>query len=729
MTDAVSWRVDSVARATPAGSSLGSRPLDHPEWVRLLMGDFLAPARLTAEGQSWRVDYLVTAREVAASTPESVRAAMRQSVADDFEFLLGTLRDHRERIARVRDGAPGEFNPTLFLDAYELLMAVTVSDDPAHWLLAEDGLCVVRWGLKGPGLRPLLTWTDAEVLAMRRSLEARAGALPKARTPSLRSEVLEELSKAANAPSAGAGARPGGSSAPRASPAPGARAPVGRVAPSARARAVQWTLASISVLLVVLLVVGLVWVKRDLNEYQAIAASPAEVAKWKTDSEEHSSSKEKLTSSNESIAKLKTQLAETKQSLGQREYELLQSRAQSERLESSLKDEREAKASSEAADRQLLDEIVVKLLPDPDHVGLDTPKSALGVHVEELLEDHRKLRALDAVFGNDGRGSGSVKEMIVDGERLQPLIDFLRDQTKRGLVKGDFDPFVRGIESGLLTASDQQFLWGKELPGMEPRKDPAVEPWKWRIAQSKGTDGATSWYLTESDNTPPPPGGDWADGYPREAPWQPSFEAWSTLANDQCPREVAAFRRLQIIQGLLDFKGDGKADIPEALREFLARDLLTSMGKHGFEPQVDRQAKLKEAFKKPYDGKGKVKLLTEAEAPGLAQVRDLVRRELKSAEQSLKRLQQDAGRVYSARVYAVARDGRIRDMLSPKQKPDDFDQWEVFKCDPKKGWSEWKSVGIVRKLSVGDPVQGIGPDRVFLVAMKPIAETPQGATK
>jgi hypothetical protein len=63
----------------------------------------------------------------------------------------------------------------LFLTTYPMLMCVTVSDDPADWRVTDQGLCIVRWGLRGPRHRPLLQWSAQELQALQRRVIAASG--------------------------------------------------------------------------------------------------------------------------------------------------------------------------------------------------------------------------------------------------------------------------------------------------------------------------------------------------------------------------------------------------------------------------------------------------------------------------------------------------------------------------------------------------------------------------
>lgn len=191
------WRVEVVEGHPPATDVRGVSPLEHAEWVRMLLGACLAPVRLAGGSESPRVEYLVAGAEVSEQTPPAVRESMRAAVAADLARLRAALGEHRTRI-RDASEKPDRFDAMLFLDAYELLMATTVSDDPAHWVLTDEGLCVTRWGLaEGPRHRPLLTWSDDDIARMQADIERRLGQLPAAEVPDLGSKVTWEALKAA----------------------------------------------------------------------------------------------------------------------------------------------------------------------------------------------------------------------------------------------------------------------------------------------------------------------------------------------------------------------------------------------------------------------------------------------------------------------------------------------------------------------------------------------------
>ncbi len=245
MIEHATWRVDVVEGAQPATDSRGAAPLVHSEWMRLLLGEFLAPVRVSGGPEAPRVEYLIPGCEEVSKAPEALREAMRVAVSSDMARLRASLADHRARIQEAAE-QPERFDGVLFLDAYELLMATTVSDDPAHWLLTDEGLCVTRWGLaEGPRQRPLLAWSDADVGRMQAEIEHRLGQLPPATAPDLGPKVTWDALRAAQLQEA----RRASDSRGRRTPAPPA-APSGALptaAPSLtavqRARALrEWTI-------------------------------------------------------------------------------------------------------------------------------------------------------------------------------------------------------------------------------------------------------------------------------------------------------------------------------------------------------------------------------------------------------------------------------------------------------------------------------------------------------
>lgn len=177
-----SWSVVTVRTPAPARSAEGPSPVDHSDWVRLFLGGSFARVRTMGdEGAPSAIEYLVSGTQVVmmASTDESMQREASQALASGFDGLQELLAFHRRRVelvaAALRQAQPNPNLPyELMLSVYPMLMCVTVSDDPEHWIATDEGLCIVRWGLEGPGHRPLLEWSDADLAAMRRKVFDRA---------------------------------------------------------------------------------------------------------------------------------------------------------------------------------------------------------------------------------------------------------------------------------------------------------------------------------------------------------------------------------------------------------------------------------------------------------------------------------------------------------------------------------------------------------------------------
>jgi hypothetical protein len=171
------WSVVSVSAPDLARTERGPAAVQHAEWVRLFLGRALAPSRLVGPEQApSSVEYLVSGIDVSGNSRRDDAACIEaaHAVATDFEGLRDVIAYHRERIEHCSH-APAEAPLELFLTTYPMLMSVTVSDDPADWRVTDQGLCIVRWGLRGSRHRPLLQWSAQELQALQRRVIAAAG--------------------------------------------------------------------------------------------------------------------------------------------------------------------------------------------------------------------------------------------------------------------------------------------------------------------------------------------------------------------------------------------------------------------------------------------------------------------------------------------------------------------------------------------------------------------------
>jgi hypothetical protein len=171
------WSVVSVAAPDLARTERGPAAVQHAEWVRLFLGRAFAPSRLVGpEHAPSAVEYLVSGIDVSGNSRRDDAACIEaaHAVATDFEGLRDVIAYHRERI-ELCNHAPADAPLELFLTTYPMLMSVTVSDDPTDWRVTDQGLCIVRWGLRGPRHRPLLQWSAQELQVLQRRVIAAAG--------------------------------------------------------------------------------------------------------------------------------------------------------------------------------------------------------------------------------------------------------------------------------------------------------------------------------------------------------------------------------------------------------------------------------------------------------------------------------------------------------------------------------------------------------------------------
>jgi hypothetical protein len=168
-----SWSIVSVPSPDLARTASGAAPVEHSDWVRLFMGASFARCRM-GSGSGAVAEYLVSGLRLSDAGPldDSTSAEVAAALGQAFDGLRDVLAFHRKRIdeAQRRAERGGDVPYELLLTTYPMLMCVTVSDDPDDWVVTDEGLCIVRWGLRSPRMRPLLQWTDAELQAMRASV-------------------------------------------------------------------------------------------------------------------------------------------------------------------------------------------------------------------------------------------------------------------------------------------------------------------------------------------------------------------------------------------------------------------------------------------------------------------------------------------------------------------------------------------------------------------------------
>jgi hypothetical protein len=165
-----SWSIVSVPSPDLARTASGAAPVEHSDWVRLFLGASFARCRM-GSGSGAGAEYLVSGLRLSDAGPldDATAAEVAAALGQAFDGLRDVLTFHRNRIDSAQREAErgGDVPYELLLTAYPMLMCVTVSDDPDDWVVTDEGLCIVRWGLLSPRMRPLLQWTDSELQAMR----------------------------------------------------------------------------------------------------------------------------------------------------------------------------------------------------------------------------------------------------------------------------------------------------------------------------------------------------------------------------------------------------------------------------------------------------------------------------------------------------------------------------------------------------------------------------------
>jgi hypothetical protein len=166
------WQ-ECSAQCEPA--TAGRLPvLQCSEWIRVLVGK---PLALAQQGDGhWR--YLV--HGVPSDDLVSMRDTRGISMAarglrSDFLHLNVCLDALRRRVA----GSPGDC-PETFLRSFHLLWSVNLPIEPEAWLVTDEGLTVVQWGLVSG--RQLFEWTPSHLQHMESVCLGRLGREPMAET-------------------------------------------------------------------------------------------------------------------------------------------------------------------------------------------------------------------------------------------------------------------------------------------------------------------------------------------------------------------------------------------------------------------------------------------------------------------------------------------------------------------------------------------------------------------
>ena len=145
----------SIVPATgPVVEVIGEPILRHCEWMRLLVGRCLPLAQRTADGWCYLVSGIPLRQMEVLRDPEG-GDRLREAVRADFAVLEQAVRLHRERIH------DGSLDLSRCLTGYVFLARLRLPADPRCWIVTDEGLSVVQWGLAGG--RHLLDWSDDQI--------------------------------------------------------------------------------------------------------------------------------------------------------------------------------------------------------------------------------------------------------------------------------------------------------------------------------------------------------------------------------------------------------------------------------------------------------------------------------------------------------------------------------------------------------------------------------------
>lgn len=167
MNHSGTWDVVVVAGPEVCTLSTGAPVLAHSEWVRLFLGRSVAQARvIEGDGAVAAVEYLVSGRAPDGTARPGAAEALTEAVWGAFEELAAVVSAHRRLVAEAAERGLS-FHPEIFVRMYGVLRHVTVSTEVHDWRVTDEGVSIVRWGLRGTGQVPLLCWSDAELRGMR----------------------------------------------------------------------------------------------------------------------------------------------------------------------------------------------------------------------------------------------------------------------------------------------------------------------------------------------------------------------------------------------------------------------------------------------------------------------------------------------------------------------------------------------------------------------------------
>lgn len=135
------------------------------DWIRLLVGKPLALAQPSDGRWHYLVQGMPSEELVSFSDERGIRLAAEE-VRADFRELRDSLDELRRRVS----AAPGA-HPETFMRSFHLLWSVNLPVDPRAWLVTDEGVTIVQWGLQSG--RQLFEWTpqhldSMEALCLRR---------------------------------------------------------------------------------------------------------------------------------------------------------------------------------------------------------------------------------------------------------------------------------------------------------------------------------------------------------------------------------------------------------------------------------------------------------------------------------------------------------------------------------------------------------------------------------
>lgn len=150
------------------------------EWIRLLAGRSLALAQArTSDSGEQRWSYLVLGVPAVELLNLEDRAGLRlaqEAVRRDFAQLHRSIHELKELLKSRQSGNSAE----AFLRSFDLIISLHLPTDPDCWIVTDEGLNIVQWGLRRERERRLLDWTREQLDAMQRHLLSQLGEIEEA---------------------------------------------------------------------------------------------------------------------------------------------------------------------------------------------------------------------------------------------------------------------------------------------------------------------------------------------------------------------------------------------------------------------------------------------------------------------------------------------------------------------------------------------------------------------